>query len=59
MKELVLIGSGNMAIAYCEALKSLDIDFTVIGNSKEKAIEFTAKTGKTCIPEWNSKVSRK
>ena len=50
MKELVLIGSGNMAIAYCEALKFLNIDFTVIGNSKEKAKEFTTKTGKTCIP---------
>ena len=50
MKELVLIGSGNMAIAYCEALKFLNIDFTVIGNSEEKAIEFTTKTGKTCIP---------
>ena len=45
MKELVLIGSGNMAIAYCEALKFLNIDFTVIGNSKEKAKEFTTKTG--------------
>ena len=40
MKELVLIGSGNMAIAYCEALKFLNIDFIVIGNSKEKAMTF-------------------
>ena len=49
MKEIVLIGSGNMAIAYCEVLKSLNVSFTVVGNSKGKAKEFTDKTGKECI----------
>lgn len=49
MKEIVLIGSGNMAIAYCEALKFLNVSFTVVGNSKGKAKEFTDKTGKECI----------
>lgn len=49
MKKLILVGSGNMSIAYCKALKSLNLDFTVVGNSESKSQDFTSKTGELCI----------
>ena len=49
MNKLILIGSGNMSIAYCKVLQSLNVDFTVVGNSESKCQDFKSKTGVHCI----------
>ena len=48
MRETLLIGSGNMAMAYCEVLKAQKEKFTVVGNSIKKADEFKGKTNVYC-----------
>ncbi|MBS4014236.1 MAG: Gfo/Idh/MocA family oxidoreductase [Bacteroidetes bacterium] len=44
-KRIWLIGAGSMAVEYAKVLKSLDVDFWVIGRGKEKAKIFKQNTG--------------
>lgn len=45
MKNVLLIGTGNMAIDYYNVLKVLDINLTVVGRSEESCQSFFLKTG--------------
>lgn len=45
MKEIVLIGTGPMAIDYAKVLTSLEIKFKVIGRGEESALKFESQTG--------------
>lgn len=40
MKKIWLIGAGKMAISYAQVLQAMNVDFIVIGNSKESALNF-------------------
>jgi len=48
-KEILIVGSGPMAIDYAKILLAQDIDFKVVGRGKESAARFQLKTGK--IPQ--------
>lgn len=45
MKEIVLIGTGPMAVDYAKVLISLEIKFKVIGRGEESALKFESQTG--------------
>jgi predicted dehydrogenase len=45
MKEIVLIGTGPMALDYAKVLTSLEIKFKVIGRGEESALKFEIQTG--------------
>ena len=45
MKEVVLIGTGSMALDYAKVLTSLEIKFKVIGRGEESALKFESQTG--------------
>lgn len=45
MKEIVLIGTGSMALDYAKVLTSLEIKFKVIGRGEESALKFESQTG--------------
>lgn len=45
MKEIVLIGTGPMAIDYAKVLTSLEIKFKVIGRGEESVLKFESQTG--------------
>ncbi|MDP5028534.1 MAG: hypothetical protein NWQ14_09950 [Flavobacterium sp.] len=45
MKEIVLIGTGTMALDYAKVLTSLEIKFKVIGRGEESALKFESQTG--------------
>ena len=45
MKEIVLIGTGPMALDYAKVLTSLEIKFKVIGRGEESALKFESQTG--------------
>ena len=45
MKNLCLVGSGSMGRDYASVLKSIEIDFTVIGRGEESARSFEEATG--------------
>ena len=49
-KNIVLFGTGPMAIAYTKVLKILNVDFTVVGRSKEGTIKFKEQTGIEATP---------
>jgi predicted dehydrogenase len=49
-KNIVLFGAGPMAIAYTKVLKHLNVDFTVVGRSKEGTIKFKEQTGIEATP---------
>lgn len=44
-KRILLVGSGNMSKEYVKVLKSLEIDFDVVGRSEGGAKRFTDETG--------------
>ncbi|WP_445749697.1 hypothetical protein [Polaribacter sp.] len=44
MKEIVLIGTGPMALDYARVLTSLEIKFKVIGRGEESALKFESQT---------------
>jgi len=48
--HILLIGTGPMAEAYTDVLKSLAIRFTVVGRDETSAAEFTAKTKINAVP---------
>ncbi len=48
-KNVWLIGAGLMAIEYSKVLKSLGVEFKVIGRGKETCDRFTTETGITAI----------
>lgn len=45
MKEIVLIGTGPMALDYTKVLTSLEMKFKVIGRGEESALKFESQTG--------------
>lgn len=45
-KEILIVGSGPMAIDYAKILLSQNIDFNVVGRGKESAAKFEIETGK-------------
>jgi predicted dehydrogenase len=45
MKDIVLIGTGPMAIDYANVIKSLKLDFKIIGRGEESANLFHSKIG--------------
>ncbi|MEO6176090.1 MAG: hypothetical protein ABIP27_13145 [Flavobacterium circumlabens] len=45
-KEILIVGSGPMAIDYAKILLAQDIDFNVVGRGKESAAKFQLETGK-------------
>ncbi len=45
MKEIILIGTGLMALDYAKVLTSLEIKFKVIGRGEESAKKFKSQTG--------------
>lgn len=59
MKEVILIGAGDMAIAYSKVLKDLSVKLTVVGRGVTSSLRFEEKTGIKCIAggiqEYSSK----
>jgi len=47
--KLHIIGSGPMAIDYSKILKSMNIDFAVVGRSQVSCDKFKAETGVECV----------
>lgn len=47
--KLYIIGSGPMAIDYAKILKSMSVDFAVVGRSQSSCDKFKAETGVECI----------
>jgi predicted dehydrogenase len=45
MKEIILIGTGPMALDYAKVLTSLEIKFKVIGRGEDSALRFESQTG--------------
>lgn len=45
MSEIILIGTGQMAIAYVKVLESMKISFVVVGRGHQSAKEFQEETG--------------
>lgn len=43
--DIILVGAGNMAIAYAKVLQSLDLPFRCFGRGQESARKFQAETG--------------
>jgi predicted dehydrogenase len=48
-KQIMIIGSGPMAIEYCKVLKAMDINPMVIGRSERSCQEFENQTGVKAI----------
>jgi predicted dehydrogenase len=44
-KKVWLIGAGSMAIDYAKVLKGMNIDFVVVGNGEQSALNFESATG--------------
>lgn len=49
MKDIILIGTGNMAAEYAKVLASMNQHFTVIGRGIESAEVFKVRTGITAV----------
>ena len=49
-KNIVLFGTGPMAMAYTKVLQHLNANFTVVGRSEEGANKFHEQTGIAAIP---------
>ena len=47
--KLYVIGAGPMAVDYAKILKSLNVDFGVVGRSQASCEKFKAETGVECI----------
>lgn len=45
-KEIIIVGSGPMAIDYAKVLLDQNVAFTVVGRGEESAIKFEKETGK-------------
>lgn len=45
IEEVLLVGTGAMAIEYVKVLKSLDVTYKVVGNTKESVDKFSELTG--------------
>ena len=45
-KEIIIVGSGPMAIDYAKILLDQNIEFSVVGRGKESALKFENETGK-------------
>jgi predicted dehydrogenase len=49
LKDILLVGAGPMAVEYAKVLKSLNMDFEVVGRGRESALRFEQETGMPVI----------
>lgn len=45
LEDILLVGTGAMSIEYVKVLKNIDVNYKVVGNTKESVEKFNASTG--------------